>query len=65
LYKLSRYKEALESYDRAIELNNNTAWSNRANTLNKLFRHEEALVSCDKAIQINPNSFDNWYSHGI
>ena len=49
---LGRYREALLSYDRAIELNpkNGQAYDGRGSALVKLDRHQEAIPEFDKAI---------------
>ena len=67
LGKLGRLGEALEPYDRAIELNPNNAlaWNNRGLALYELGRHHEALASLDKAIQLDPNNALAWYSRSV
>lgn len=56
LMKQDKYKEAYDSYTRAIELDNNNAvyYSNRAASLSKLSDHEAALKDCLDAIEIDP-----------
>ena len=66
LHNLDRYDEALECYDRAIDLDANyhPAWALRGNVLNNLERYEEALVSFDKAIELEHNNRFYWFLRG-
>ena len=67
LYNLERYDEALESFDRAIDLdpNDKLAWVRRGDLLhNNLQRSEEALVSFDRAIELDANSQNIWLERG-
>jgi WD40 repeat protein len=54
LYALSRPTEALEAFDRAIDLRPTFVWAfiGRAYALNSLRRAEEALDSADKAVTL-------------
>ncbi|MBA7712318.1 hypothetical protein ES703_121292 [subsurface metagenome] len=56
--RLGRDEEALESYDKAIEINPDyeLAWYNRGVSLEQLDRDEEALESYDRVIKINPEN---------
>lgn len=61
---LHRFDEALESYDKAIEIKADyaIAFNNRGNTLKDLKRFEDALLSYDNAIARKPdyaNAFNN------
>lgn len=51
------FKEAYESYSRAIEIDDNNAiyYSNRAAASSKLGNHQAALEDCKEAISIDPN----------
>ena len=63
---LKRYEEAIQMYDKVIQLNpkyskayNNKGWKYIyiyviGNTLYNLKRYEEAIQMFDKAIQLNP-----------
>ncbi|MEG5034184.1 tetratricopeptide repeat protein [Microcoleus sp. AT3-D2] len=66
LHNLKRYDEALESLDRAIELNPNdrAAWVIQGNVLDNLKRYEEALASFDRAIELDANSQKIWVVRG-
>ncbi|MEG5049186.1 MULTISPECIES: tetratricopeptide repeat protein [unclassified Microcoleus] len=67
LHKLERYDEALESLDRASELDPNDweAWMMQVSVFYKLDRYKEALASCDKAIELEPNRAIIWHMRGI
>jgi tetratricopeptide (TPR) repeat protein len=55
-YKNEQYKEALNAYDQAIQLNPRCApaYNGKGNVLHDLKRDEEALNAYDQAIQLNP-----------
>ena len=63
LFFESRYQDALELYDRALELDPNAfeAWLSRAATLAMLRRDEAASAAYERSLQINPTSFDAWF----
>ncbi|MDO8526856.1 MAG: tetratricopeptide repeat protein, partial [Deltaproteobacteria bacterium] len=54
LTELERYREALAAYDRAIELDSQSAFAhtNRGIVLDKLGRYREALAAYDRAIEL-------------
>ncbi|MEM2900606.1 MAG: tetratricopeptide repeat protein, partial [Thermoplasmata archaeon] len=58
LYNLERYEEALECYDKAIELkpDSEEAWNNKGNTLRKLGKNKEAIDCYDAVLRINPDN---------
>ena len=64
LKDLQRYEEAIECYDKAIELNpdNPEYWNKKANLLYKLdeVSFEEILKCYDKAIELNPKNPEYW-----
>ncbi|MDC0834712.1 tetratricopeptide repeat protein, partial [Geitlerinema sp. CS-897] len=66
LNDLGRNEEALESYDRALELKPDyyQAWGNRSSVLGNLGRYEEALESCDRALELNPDVYLAWFNRG-
>lgn len=57
LTKLGKYQEAIESYDKALEINPNDfdAWNNKGHALKDSGRYQEAITSYDKALKINPD----------
>ncbi|MBC6424372.1 MAG: tetratricopeptide repeat protein, partial [Hormoscilla sp. SP12CHS1] len=59
---LSRYDEAIASYDKAIEIkpDDYEAWNNRGKALYQLSRYDEALASYDKAIEIKRDDYEAW-----
>jgi len=66
LSELMRYKDALDAYNRAVELRPDyvEAWKGQGNTLLELKRYEDALNAYDKAIQIQPNYLEAWMGRG-
>jgi tetratricopeptide (TPR) repeat protein len=64
LYSLGRYEEALESIDKAIELDpqNTMLWHNRGITLEEMGRKEEANECYNRANEFNSLSFSVWYN---
>lgn len=54
--KQDKYKEAYDSYTKAIEIDDNNAiyYSNRAAASSKLGNHHSALRDCQEAIEIDP-----------
>ena len=67
LHNLERYDEALESYDRAIELDDNDRfnWVCRGDLLNNLQRYEEALASFDRAIALDEQYLSVFFARAI
>jgi len=61
------YKEAIASFDRALEINPNydRAWNSRGVVLDDLGRYEEAIASYDRAIEINPVYDYPWNNRGV
>jgi tetratricopeptide (TPR) repeat protein len=56
-FNRGKHDQAVQDYNRAIELNPNQAVSyyNRARVYSRQERHEQALQDLRKAIQINPD----------
>ena len=57
LYKSGSYKEAIEAYDQAIDIDpmDFIAWNNKGNALVKLGFYKEAIKAYNRAIEIDPN----------
>lgn len=64
---LSKHEEAVESFDRGIELNRNNAgaWYYRGLSLMKLKRNEDAIGSFDNALRINAGMQEAWTQRGL
>jgi tetratricopeptide (TPR) repeat protein len=67
LNELKQYKEAIECYDRVIELypDNVIAWNNKGQVLNNLGQYKEAIKFCDRAIELDPNLAAAWNNKGL
>jgi tetratricopeptide (TPR) repeat protein len=67
LYDLQRYKDALVTYDKAVEIRDDyaDAWNGKAKALYELKRYQDALVSYDKAIEIAPRYLAAWRGRGF
>ncbi len=63
---LERHEEALNSFDKSLELqsDNLNSWANRGAVLLNLECYEEALNSFNKALEIKPNYSDAWANRG-
>jgi tetratricopeptide (TPR) repeat protein/CHAT domain-containing protein len=63
----NRYSEAIDSFDRALRLNqdDDVSWRERGISLRALGRFEEALYSCNRAIQCNDKSYENLHQRGL
>jgi tetratricopeptide (TPR) repeat protein len=66
LDNLERYDEALESFDRAIELdpNDGEAWVMKGSVFYKLERYKEALASFDQASKLDADHQSVWALRG-
>jgi tetratricopeptide (TPR) repeat protein len=66
LYNLNRFKEALETYDRAINLRPDYAevWQEKAKTLYELKQYRESQSAYDKAIELKPEYLEAWTGRG-
>lgn len=64
--EVARYQDALEAYEKAIELdpNNADAWSGKGNALGDLRRYQESLDAYEKAIELDPNNVGTWCGKG-
>lgn len=68
LYNLKRYNEAIECYDKILEINpkDANAWYKKGVVLYQdLHKDEEVIKAYDKAIEINPNYALAWYKKGF
>ena len=65
--KLGRYEQALEHYDRTIELQpvHSEAWCNRGNVLLQLGEYGLAAESCSRAIELDPGDYLAYFSRAI
>ena len=63
---LNRPEEALESFNRAIDIDSTKAdgYLGRANALNTLKRFEEALLDYNKALEIDPKLANAYINRG-
>ncbi|NJK66188.1 MAG: tetratricopeptide repeat protein [Microcoleus sp. SU_5_3] len=66
LYNLNRFKEALETYDRAIAIRPDYAevWQEKAKTLYELKKYRESQSAYDKAIELKPEYLEAWTGRG-
>jgi serine/threonine protein kinase len=63
---LSRFKEAIECFDEAINVDplNAGAWHNKSFSLRALGKPSEALNCCDSALNINPSNAGALFNKG-
>jgi len=66
LESAERYKDALDCYQKALELDqgNASTFIGQGVALGNLERYEEALESFEKAIDLDPESVDAWVNRG-
>ncbi|MEG4393892.1 tetratricopeptide repeat protein [Microcoleus sp. BROC3] len=66
LYNLSRFKEALAAYERAITLRPDYAevWQEKAKTLYELKKYQESQAAYDRAIELKPEYLEAWTGRG-
>src|SRR4029079_17238087 len=62
-----RYEEAIEEYNKAIEIDprDYNGHYNKGNSLSNLGRNEEAIEEYNKAIEIDPRDYNGHYNKGI
>ncbi|MBI3373436.1 MAG: tetratricopeptide repeat protein [Betaproteobacteria bacterium] len=67
LSNLKRYEEAINSCDRALAIDQNSAaaWTNKGAVLGNLERYEEAIQAYDRALAIDQNFAFAWNNKGI
>jgi tetratricopeptide (TPR) repeat protein len=66
LYFKGRYEEAMQCYDKALEIDPSDvdAWRNKGVALSGLGRYADALACFDRALEIMPPYILAWYSKG-
>ncbi|WP_017319456.1 serine/threonine-protein kinase [Mastigocladopsis repens] len=67
LQKLNRPQNALDSYQKALEIDKNfyEALVGKGNTLNVIGNAQEALLAFNQASEIRPYDYQVWYNRGI
>ncbi len=57
LYEMGKYEEAIQAYDKAIEIDPNylLVWNNKGIALEKLGRYDEAAECYNKAKELESN----------
>ena len=67
LYNKGKYDDAINAFDKAIELNPQLAdaWNNKGIALKAQNKYDEAIVASDKAIELNPRLAKTWYNKGL
>lgn len=67
LYFEGRFEDAIESYDKAIEIDSNlfAAWVGKGKVLRTLQRYEEALIANNRSIDIQPDNPWGWFGKGF
>lgn len=67
LYFDNRFEEAIASYDKAIQMEPDSAkaWFSRGAALAKLQQYEEAIAAYDHATQLKPDVAEAWFGQGI
>ena len=66
LYSKGKYSEALQAFDKAIELNPTIPqiWYNKGNALFIQDRYDEAVTAYDKVVELNPQYAYAWFAKG-
>ena len=67
LANLGKYQQAIECFDKAIEINPNDVniWNSKGTAFHYQSKYQQAIECFDKAIEINPNDADAWYNKGV
>ena len=67
LYNQSKYNEAIQAFDKAIEINTQDAkaWYEKGYALDSQGKYNEAIQALDKAIELDPLNADAWYEKGL
>jgi len=66
-YKLSKFEEAVECYDMALELSPDLleTYFNRGLAFTRMTSYDRALADLDKVMELNPNLAEAWYTRGL
>ncbi|NJD53380.1 MAG: tetratricopeptide repeat protein [Candidatus Methanoperedens sp.] len=67
LVESGMYQEAIQCYDKALEINPGMAdvWNNKALAMARIARYEEAVTCYNKAIDLKPDDEEVIYNKGI
>jgi len=67
LHNLGRYDEALQAYNRAIEIDPQlaAAWNNKGIILEGQGKYDEAIKAYDEVIRLDPNLAEAWHNKGV
>ena len=62
-----KYKDAVKSYDEAIDLDENytLAWYGKAFALARIGRYEDSIVCYYRVLEVAPDSAEIWYNKGL
>ncbi|AFZ03792.1 serine/threonine-protein kinase [Calothrix sp. PCC 6303] len=66
-YELQRYQDALNNYEKAVEIQDNyaEAWYGKGKALSGMKKYQDALTAYDKAIQLQPEYLQAWRGRGF
>jgi tetratricopeptide (TPR) repeat protein len=67
LEKVGRFEEALDCYDKSLEINSRIAepWFNKGNSLTSLGHFNEAIKCHEEALKINPQHQMGWINKAV
>lgn len=60
---LQRYQEAIASFDKALQLNNESSevWNAKGEAFSNLNQYDQAIKAYEKAIEFKPDNYEAWY----